>query len=67
MWDLPGPRIEPLSSALADGFLSTVLPGKSPRVSLKKEIYSSQLPDPSLSGIYVRLELHCYFEIVTIK
>ena len=29
MWDLPGPGIEPMSPALAGGFLTTVLPGKS--------------------------------------
>ena len=29
MWDLPGPGIEPMSSALAGWFLSTVPPGKS--------------------------------------
>ena len=29
MWDLPGPRIKPLFSALADGFLPTGPPGKS--------------------------------------
>ena len=28
MWDLPGPGIEPVSPALADGFLSTLPPGK---------------------------------------
>ena len=28
-WDLPGPRIEPVSPALAGGFLITVPPGKS--------------------------------------
>ena len=28
-WDLPGPGIEPLSPALAGGFLTTVPPGKS--------------------------------------
>ena len=31
-WDLPGPGIEPVSPALAGGFLSTVPPGKSLRV-----------------------------------
>ena len=31
MWDLPGPGIEPVSPALAGRFLTTVLPGKSPR------------------------------------
>ena len=28
MWDLPGPGLEPVSPALASGFLSTVPPGK---------------------------------------
>ena len=28
MWNPPGPGIKPVSSALADGFLSTVPPGK---------------------------------------
>ena len=31
MWDLPGPGLEPVSAALAGGFLTTALPGKSPR------------------------------------
>ena len=30
MWDLPGPGIEPMSPALAGGFLTTEAPGKSP-------------------------------------
>ena len=29
MWDLPGPGLETVSPALADGFLTTVPPGKS--------------------------------------
>ena len=29
MWDLPGPGIEPMSPALAGGFLTTEPPGKS--------------------------------------
>ena len=29
MWDLPGPGIEPVSPALAGGFLTTTPPGKS--------------------------------------
>ena len=29
MWDLPGPGLEPVSPALAGGFLSTAPPGKS--------------------------------------
>ena len=34
MWDLPGPGLEPVSPALAGGFLTTVSPGKSlpPRI-----------------------------------
>ena len=31
MWDLPGPGLEPVSPALAGGFLTTVPPGKSLR------------------------------------
>ena len=30
MWNLPGPGIEPVSPALADGVLTSRLPGKSP-------------------------------------
>ena len=30
MWDLPGPGLEPVSPALADGFLTTAPPGKPP-------------------------------------
>ena len=30
MWDLPGPGIEPMSPALAGGFLTAAPPGKSP-------------------------------------
>ena len=29
MWDLPGPGLKPVSSALAGGFLTTAPPGKS--------------------------------------
>ena len=28
MWDLPGPKIQPVSLALTGGFLATELPGK---------------------------------------
>ena len=30
MWDLPGPGLEPMSPALAGGFLTAAPPGKSP-------------------------------------
>ena len=44
MWDLPGQGIEPVSPALASGFLSTSLPGKSPTSPLvfKNEETDSQ-------------------------
>ena len=32
MWDVPGPGIEPVSPALAGGFLTTGPPGKSPNL-----------------------------------
>ena len=38
MWDLPGPGVEPVSPALADGFLTTAPPGKSPSVCFLKSI-----------------------------
>ena len=34
MWDLPGPGIEPVSRALAGGFLTTGPPGKSAELTL---------------------------------
>ena len=34
MWDLPGPGLEPVSPALAGGFLTTAPPGKSERFGL---------------------------------
>ena len=44
MWNLPGPGFEPVSPALTGGFLSTALPGKSPKHS-----FLSSLPCSSLS------------------
>ena len=34
MWDLPGPGLEPMSPALAGGFLTTAPPGKSQDLTL---------------------------------
>ena len=34
MWDLPGPGIEPVSAALAGGFLTTAPPGKSQKCNI---------------------------------
>ena len=38
MWDLPGPGLEPVSPALAGGFLTTAPPGK-PSIHFKLFIY----------------------------
>ena len=38
MWDLPGPGIEPVSPALAGGFLSTAPPRKSLQIFLKSSL-----------------------------
>ena len=35
MWNLPGPGIDPVSRALAGGFLSTVPPGRLQQVHFK--------------------------------
>ena len=37
MWDLPGPGLEPMSPALAGGFLTTAPPGKSPETFFSKQ------------------------------
>ena len=39
MWDLPGPGLEPVSPALAGGFLTTAPPGKSMAL-----LYGGKLP-----------------------
>ena len=44
MWDLPGPGIEPVSPALAGGFLTTAPPGK-PESSYLLEILTEILMD----------------------
>ena len=41
MWDIPGPGLEPMSLALAGGFLTTVPPGKPVLNIFNKECYSS--------------------------
>ena len=37
MWDLPGPGLEPVSPALAGGFLTTAPPGKRKTQFLKQK------------------------------
>ena len=46
MWDLPGPGLEPVSPALAGGFLTTAPPGKSQNLLFKssfRECYGMPL------------------------
>ena len=42
MWDLPGPGLEPMSPALAGGFLTTAAPGKPSRSLLKTKLLESR-------------------------
>ena len=41
MWDLPGPGLEPVSPALAGGFLTTAPPGKSYIFTITSEFYTT--------------------------
>ena len=48
MWDLPGPGLEPVSPALAGGFLTTAPPGKPEKIiTIAVKIYHtlSRVPD----------------------
>ena len=60
MWDLPQPGIEPLSLALAGGFLTTAPPGKSPFYSFSFSILDleaqSEVIYPSLAVIELKRE-----------
>ena len=43
VWDLPGPGIEPVSPALAGGFLTTAPPGKSPLFGFQKVLSAGSI------------------------
>ena len=47
MWDLPGPGLEPVSPALAGGFLTTVPPGK-PQFASFTNVLKTPLFNPSI-------------------
>ena len=51
MWDLPGPGLEPVSPALAAGFLTTAPPGKSPNVFLLN-IFPLLIPKDHTIGLF---------------
>ena len=46
MWDLPGPGLEPVSPALAGGFLNTASPGKSIIGNVSTKGSQKYLSDP---------------------
>ena len=54
MWNLPGPGIEPMSSALAGGLLATVQPGKSHTL-----FYALYPVLPSAVGLNILLQCFC--------
>ena len=43
MWDLPRPGLEPVSPALAGGFITTALPGKPSTQTLESQLQNSLL------------------------
>ena len=57
MWDLPGPGLEPVSPALAGGFLTTVPPGK-PDYELLKEEFDTKKPELVLPKFHSCLSIH---------
>ena len=58
MWKLPGPRIEPVSPALAGGFSTTDPPGKSPGIVFTLCLFPRfcknpwRWSSPSLMGVF---------------
>ena len=52
MWDLPGPGLEPVSPALAGGFLTTVQPGKPNCVLLHGEFYVNYISTENTVYVY---------------
>ena len=59
MWNLPGPGIELVSHALAGGFLTTGLPGKSQDLFLMKHFDPKiPLPESYLGDKYTKICMH---------
>ena len=73
MWDLPGPGLEPVSPALAGGFLTTEPPGKSqhadfliyPMENLSQYFCGQTSAEATLGETHFQTEkvehLHCAF------
>ena len=60
MWDLPGPGLEPVSPALAGGFLTTAPPGKSHIQCFKPYHIRPVLSNKSYTVIVARIH-HFFF------
>ena len=70
-WDLPGPGLEPVSPALAGGFLTTVPPGKSQKLLILMKsnisIFSCEsyfwchIIEPKISEIFSNILFHKFY------
>ena len=58
MWDLPGPGIEPVSPALAGGFLTTAPSGKPPLLNIWTALIRSFHCDSTLSSKNLSTRYH---------
>ena len=52
MWGLPGPGLEPVSPALAGGFLTTVPPGKALMYIFELWFFSAYMPSSEITVSY---------------
>ena len=64
MWDLPGSGIEPVSPALAGGFLTTMPPGKSLQYILK--IYTYYIERSNLNNYFIILRCILYLNYAVV-
>ena len=60
MWDLPGPGLEPVSPALAGGFLTTAPPRKSHKYRFDGRI---QMLKSALKMVKVNIQVETMIEI----
>ena len=69
MWDLPGPGLEPMSPALAGGFLNTAPPGKSNKGDSSTIINYFKYPKQSKSRYWVKKQdpTTCCYKKLTLK
>ena len=60
MWDLPGPGLEPMSPALAGGFLTTAPPGKPQRFNIVKMAILSNWSTNAIQSLSKFQQLFCF-------